>query len=95
MDLLLSLLCGSIGGLAYGGLSSLPRATQILNAALGLFGGWASWKVLDHFSIGVAHVPALGGALDAMALAIQIGATGAAGALVVTGVSNIRRMIKR
>ena len=95
MDLLLSLLCGALGGLALGGTKSRLRLGQVLDALIGLLGGWAGAKALDHFSLGLAYSPAPGGVLAPAALTLQVVVTAAAGATLVAGLSQIRRLTRR
>lgn len=95
MDLLLSLLCGAMGGLAHGGLQSRWRIGQVFEAGLGLAGGWLGAKALDELAFGLAHSPAPKGQLDPTALGLQIAATACAGALLVAVISQIRRLARR
>jgi len=95
MDLLLSLSCGALGGLAFGGVLSLRRIGQVLATVTGLVGGGLAALALDRIGIGLAHAPAPGGALDPTALAIQVSATFGAGAVVVVCLSKLRRLRRR
>lgn len=95
MDLLLSLLCGALGGLALGGIPPRRRLGESLAALVGLLGGWAGAKALDHLALGLAHSPAPGGGLDPTALTLQAVTTGAAGALLVAALGQMRRLRRR
>ncbi|MEM6481508.1 MAG: hypothetical protein AAF922_02255 [Pseudomonadota bacterium] len=95
MDLLLSLVCGALGGLAYSGGQSRLRIGRVLEAGLGLVGGWLGAQALDYLALGLAHSPAPNGELSAIALSMQIAVTTCAGALLVGVLGQIRRLARR
>lgn len=95
MDLLLSLVCGALGGMAVTGLMTTPRLWLSVRAGLGLVGGWLGALALETFGIGLAHAPAPGGALDATALGVQIAVTSATGAALTAVMGYLRRLAGR
>lgn len=95
MDLLLSLLCGALGGFAAGGLIPRARLGQVLEALFGLGGGYLGLLAMDGLQIGLAHRPAPGGALEMTTLGMHIAVSFGAGMLMVAMLGLIRARLHR